>query len=261
VQPARVVPAEHLQPVGLLDLGVQVHVAGDLRLRGLDLLLPAGRRAVVDHLAVQVDVDARPPEPDQHRGVDAERPPDADGVHLAVRVRQPRGPLAGEPVGLGQVTVQHRRALRVEPAGQRQVEPVALLVGGQHHPVGAGHQVGEQRPGAAADAGLRRLLEVPHERHVRQPLADRVGVPDGAPVEQRVDDVRPGVARVGDVGDVAEGQRPDGVRAQPLAGPRAEQPVAALLQRQDPLRVEGQLPGEQHPEPVAPAAGRERNRS
>jgi hypothetical protein len=194
VQPAGVVAAEHPQPVRLLDLRVQVHVAGDLRLRRLDLLLPAGRRAVVDHLAVQVDVDAGRAQLHQHRGVDAERTADADGVHLPVGVRQPGRALPREPVGLGQVAVQHRGALRVEPAGQRQVEPVALLVGGQHDPVGAGHQVDEQRPGPAADAGLRRLLEVPHERHVGQPLAHGVGVPDGAPVEQRVDDVRPGVA-------------------------------------------------------------------
>jgi hypothetical protein len=60
---------------------------------------------------------------------------------------------------------------------------------------------------------------------------------------------------------VAEGQRPDGVRAQPLLGPRAEEAVAALLERQHPLGVEGQLTGQQDAQAVAGVSGRERKRS
>jgi hypothetical protein len=90
-----------------------------------------------------------------------------------------------------------------------------------------------------------------------------VGVDDLAderhclPVEQRVDDVRLGfldavdpAALRGHVDDVAEGKGAGRVPVLRPLGPKAREVVAALLEGDDPLRVEAERAGQQDPQPA-----------
>jgi hypothetical protein len=106
-------------------------------------------------------------------------------------------------------------------------------------------ELGEQRPLAPHQAALRGLLEVPDERDVR--VEERGGERDRPPVQQRVDDVRTRVAPCAgvDVLDAGKRKRADRHEPERIRDPQSQQPVTALGERLDALRVVGQLAGDQ----------------
>src|SRR5687768_12814211 len=99
---------------------------------------------------------------------------------------------------------------------------------------------------------LRPLLQVPHERYPGIVPEDLVNERHRLPVQQAVDEVRPQGSRLLhpataiEVLDVAKWQWPD--RGEPVGsiGPQSEQLVATLLEREDSLRVVGQLTDDQY---------------